>query len=196
MDPGPKWEIQCPSSSFLNILVFGFHGTQGPRMIFEHTFHNMCLCDHCLMWKHMSCFIFWGDFIYLFLEKGEGKERNINVWLPLVHSPLGTWPCDPGMYPDWESNQQPFGLQASAQSTEPCQPGQVLFYLGDTYTWKFAMGWCLSGVRLWRRHPIHNKGQSACLRSGSPPRRARAGEASFFQERVKWVNAQRRVAER
>ena len=34
------------------------------------------------------------DFIYLFLERGkEGeKERNINVWLPLMRSLLGTWP--------------------------------------------------------------------------------------------------------
>ena len=34
------------------------------------------------------------DFIYLFLERGEGKERerNINVWLPLMWPPLGTWP--------------------------------------------------------------------------------------------------------
>ena len=31
---------------------------------------------------------------------------------------------NPGTYPDWESNQQPFGLQAGTQSTEPHQPGQ------------------------------------------------------------------------
>ena len=31
--------------------------------------------------------------------------------------------CNPGMCPDWESNQRPFGLKASAQSTEPHQPG-------------------------------------------------------------------------
>ena len=33
---------------------------------------------------------------YLFLDRGEGREkereRNINVWLPLVHPQLGTWP--------------------------------------------------------------------------------------------------------
>ena len=33
---------------------------------------------------------------YLFLERGEGKEkereRNINLWLPLAHPLLGTWP--------------------------------------------------------------------------------------------------------
>ena len=43
--------------------------------------------------------------IYLFLERGEGreKERNINVWLPLA-SPTGDLACNPGMCPDWESN--------------------------------------------------------------------------------------------
>ena len=37
------------------------------------------------------------DFIYLFLERREGREkereRNINVWLPLMHPPRGTWPA-------------------------------------------------------------------------------------------------------
>ena len=36
-------------------------------------------------------------FIYLFLERGEGREkereRNISVWLPLTHPILGTWPA-------------------------------------------------------------------------------------------------------
>ena len=36
-------------------------------------------------------------FIYLFLQKGEGREeereRNINVWLPLMCPLLGTWPA-------------------------------------------------------------------------------------------------------
>ena len=35
-------------------------------------------------------------FIY-FLDRGEGRERekkrNINVWVPLVHPSLGTWPA-------------------------------------------------------------------------------------------------------
>ena len=39
---------------------------------------------------------FLKDFIYLFLERGERrekeKERNINVCLPLEHPLLGTWP--------------------------------------------------------------------------------------------------------
>ena len=39
---------------------------------------------------------FFKDFIYLFLERGEGREkereRNINVWLLLMWPPLRTWP--------------------------------------------------------------------------------------------------------
>ena len=36
------------------------------------------------------------DFIYLILDRGEGREeereRNINVWLPFTYPLLGTWP--------------------------------------------------------------------------------------------------------
>ena len=43
--------------------------------------------------------------------------------LPLSH-PRQNLAHNPGMCPDWELNQQPFGSQASAQSTEPHQPRQ------------------------------------------------------------------------
>ena len=44
-----------------------------------------------------TLFYFFKDFIYLlFLERGEGREkkreRNINMWLPLMCPQLGTWP--------------------------------------------------------------------------------------------------------
>ena len=46
--------------------------------------------------KKLWYIYFLKDFIYLFLERGEGREkgreRNINVWLPLAHIQLGTWP--------------------------------------------------------------------------------------------------------
>ena len=46
---------------------------------------------------HCGVFLyFFKDFIYLFLERGEGweteRKRNINVWLPLMCPLLGTWP--------------------------------------------------------------------------------------------------------
>ena len=40
---------------------------------------------------------YFKNFIYLFLERGEGREKereiNIRVWLPLMHPLLGTWPA-------------------------------------------------------------------------------------------------------
>ena len=48
------------------------------------------------MLPSLSFFLSFLFSIYLFLEGGEGKEkegeRNVSVWLPLVHPILGTWP--------------------------------------------------------------------------------------------------------
>ena len=57
---------------------------------------------HSILWATPARAIFFNsliisrsflkDFIYLFLERGKrGRKRNINVWLPLMWSPLGTW---------------------------------------------------------------------------------------------------------
>ena len=37
-------------------------------------------------------------------------------------SPTGDLACNLGMFPDWESSQQSFGLQGGTQSNEPHQP--------------------------------------------------------------------------
>ena len=55
--------------------------------------------------------------------------------------PTGDLALNPGMFPDWESNQQPFGLQACAQSTELYQPGRgfpnfCLFFISSSITVK------------------------------------------------------------
>ena len=47
---------------------------------------------------------FFKDFIFLFLEREEGRERNINVWLPPMQPPTGDLAWNPGMCPDGESN--------------------------------------------------------------------------------------------
>ena len=101
---------------------------------------------------HLKTINIFKDFVYLFLEGGEGREketeRNIDVWEihELVAScmPLaGDLARNPGMYPDWELNQQPFGSQASTQSTEPHQTGLNISYV----TQKVAQ---LGGSDLWR----------------------------------------------
>ena len=81
--------------------------------------------------------VFKKDFIYLFLERGEGeREGEKHQRVVASHTPhTGDLACNPGMCPDWESNRQPLGLQAHAQSTEQYQPGlnsvfiSRLFYL-------------------------------------------------------------------
>ena len=53
--------------------------------------------------------------------------------------PTGDLACNPGMCPDWESNQRYFGLQAGAQPTESHQVGldakfsNILLYLLHIY---------------------------------------------------------------
>ena len=54
----------------------------------------------------------------MFREREKERERNINVWLPCAGDPA----LNPGLCPDWEPNQQCYGSQAGAPSTEPHQP--------------------------------------------------------------------------
>ena len=54
--------------------------------------------------------------MYLLFKRGEEREkereRNINVWLLLVHALLGTFLATQAYALDWELNWRPFGLQA------------------------------------------------------------------------------------
>ena len=64
---------------------------------------------------------FFKFFIYLLLEReeGKGKEREGNTEVQEKHRlvalrmrPTGHLVCNPGMCPDWELNQRPFGSEA------------------------------------------------------------------------------------
>ena len=53
-------------------------------------------------------YVFHKDFTYLFLERGEGKEKEREKHRCVVAShvpPTGDLAPNPGMCPDWESNQ-------------------------------------------------------------------------------------------
>ena len=72
-------------------------------------------------------YLFFFKILFIFRERGKKGEREGEKRQCVVasHTPRnGDLTCNPGMCPDWESNLQPFGLQASAQSTEPHQPGR------------------------------------------------------------------------
>ena len=81
------------------------------------------------LWWHLSFsfrFKKKKDFIYLFFREGQGRRKRgkeTSMCGCLSSAPYWDLACNPGMCPDWELNQQPFGSQACAQSTEPHQPG-------------------------------------------------------------------------
>ena len=71
-------------------------------------------------------------FIYIEREGKGGGERGGSIDVREKHPSVAS--CapptgedlarNPGMCPDWESNPQPYSLQAGAQSTEQHHPGQ------------------------------------------------------------------------
>ena len=70
---------------------------------------------------------------YLIVFRGsrrEGKrDGEKHQCVVASHVPLtGDLAGNPGMCPDWETNHEPFSSQASAQFTEPQQPGLPILY--------------------------------------------------------------------
>ena len=68
---------------------------------------------------------FFLKIIYLFLDRGEKGEREEekHQYVVACHvPPTGDVACNPGLCPDWELNQRPFGSQVGTQSTELHQP--------------------------------------------------------------------------
>ena len=71
------------------------------------------------------CFFKKRFYLFIFRERGrEGEGEGGKHCLLASHTlPTGALARNPGMCPDWELNQRPFGSQAGAQSTELLQAG-------------------------------------------------------------------------
>ena len=85
----------------------------------------MFLAQTC---SEKNCFL---KILFIFRQRGREGEREEEKHQCVVASCMtttGDLAHNPGMCPDWESNQQPFSSQAGAQSTEPHQPGLVLIF--------------------------------------------------------------------
>ena len=52
----------------------------------------------------------------------EGREKETSMCVASHMPRTGDLAHNPGVCSDWESNQWPFGSQASTQSAEPHQP--------------------------------------------------------------------------
>ena len=74
---------------------------------------------------------FLKDFIYLFLEKGEEREKERERDFSVrekdcsVASPTGNLVGNPGLCPDQESNKGRFGLQAAPNSVSHASQGII-----------------------------------------------------------------------
>ena len=152
-------------ASFSHLLsrrgAFPFPFFQLYSLINQSLFY--CICDsHCFKKRF---------YLFTFRERGrEGeRKRNINVWE--IHwsvashiPPTGDLACNPGLCPDWESNQRPFGLQASAQSTEPHQPGHDSHF-NWTFYWDHCRFIVVCVLTKWQRY-YHNNINSLHFISG------------------------------
>ena len=94
---------------------------------------------------------------HLILEKERGKEndreRNINVWLPLMCPPTGDLARNPGMCPDWESNQWTlwFTGQHSIHWATPARADR--FFWKDLYGRKRSFSYCMFLGPSWETYP-------------------------------------------
>ena len=74
------------------------------------------------------------DFIYLFLEKGEGKEeereRDINAWLPLLHPLLRTWPTTQACTLTGNRTSDPLVHKPGLNPLSHTSQGRSWFYKG------------------------------------------------------------------
>ena len=74
-----------------------------------------------------NSFFLKNDFIsWFYRQRGrEGEwEGETHQWVATSHTPpTRDLTCNPGMWPEWELNQWPFGSQTSTQSIEPHQLG-------------------------------------------------------------------------
>ncbi|KAF6119950.1 hypothetical protein HJG60_010317 [Phyllostomus discolor] len=57
------------------------------------------------------------------MEGERERERNINMLL------LGVMACNPGMYPDWESNLQQFGSKPTLNPLSYASQGHIPFLI-------------------------------------------------------------------
>ena len=86
--------------------------------------------------------LFFKGFVYLFRERGREGEREGDkhqcVVAPHVF-PTGDLARNPGMCPDWESNQRPYGLQALSPLSHTSQGYSIYFlfpcFYFDSVNW-------------------------------------------------------------
>ena len=140
---------------------------------------------HSLVDGHLGCFYFWllrmkllwtfmhrffvfsfKDFIYLFLERWERREkereRNINVWLPLACPQLGMWPTTQACALTGNQTSDPLlfrlalnSLSHTSQSS--CTSFCMNLYLQFPYTHEWNFGVMGNSLTFWETAHLFSK---------------------------------------
>ena len=88
--------------------------------------------DYYSLQIYLFYFILFRFYLFIFRERGREGEREGEKHQCVVTSHVprtGDLAHNPGMCPAWEANQQCFGSQAQAQSTELHQSGMQMFFV-------------------------------------------------------------------
>ena len=118
-------------------LMFVYGKRQGYRSIILQVYIQLSL-HHSFFFLILT----WGHFFHCSLEREEGREKEkerTSMWkrhqlVAYAICPLtGDRTCTPGMCPNQESNQRPFGLHDNIQSTKPHRLG--LKFIWDVCCW-------------------------------------------------------------
>ena len=110
---GVGWSCEL-QSALSKMLLFAF------LFMYIHTY------IHTYIYIHIYII-----YLFIFTQRGREGEREGEKHQCVAASrapPTGDLARNPGMCPDWESNQRPFGVQVGTQSTEPRQPGLFLYF--------------------------------------------------------------------
>ena len=101
-----------------------------------------CRCHQTFPRK--APFFFFKRILFLFRERGwEGeRERNINVWLPLVHPLLGTWPTTQALCLTGNQNGNPLVPRPPLNPLSHTSQGGKAAY--DSWSCGWYLGWCLA----------------------------------------------------
>ena len=95
----------------------------------KHKINQKILRNTMISHKLNFILFFKRFYLFYFLE----RERNINVWLLLAHSSLGTWPATQACALDWESNRRPLDSQASTLPLSHTSQGHKLNFNKNIY---------------------------------------------------------------
>ena len=129
-----KCLIRCVSDvslvGWFNVKLYALEAAALLAPAVSRLFSKARIFFRCMIVSVLHSFLFklLKDFIYLFLEKGKGRERReTSIWekhlLPLLCAPIRVPGPEPRHVPWLEIELWPFTLRDNTQQTEPHRSG-------------------------------------------------------------------------